>query len=175
MAIIPDNYLQTSYLWNVSDIDEINVNSPEFKELLIRLFQNINQIANAVNSKDNGSYYTSEFVNGQLFFPLAATAGYTETKPRNVLRKVIDFGALPNTGTTNVAHGITTDGNTIFTRIYGCATDPTAQIYLPLPYSSPTLVNNIELSVTNTNAVITTGANYAAYTTTYVIIEYIQA
>ena len=174
MAIIPDSFLQTSYVWDVSEINQLDVNSSEFKELLVRLFLNVNQIINAVNAKDAGFYYTSEFVNGQTFFPVANTAGYVETKPRNVIRKVVNFGALPNTASKSVAHGITTSANTIFTRIYGAATDPTAQTYLPLPHSSPVLANNISISVNNTNVIITTGANFASYTTVYVILEYLQ-
>jgi len=170
MALIPDDLLKISYLWDVSDNDPLNVNSPEFRELLIRLFQNINQIIKAVNGKDSGYYFESEFINGQTFFPLAGSP-----TPRNVIRKLINFGALPNAGVKNVAHGLTTTANTIFTRIYGCSTDPAAQIYLPLPYSSPVLANNIEVSVNNTNVTITTGANFTAYTITYVVLEYIPA
>jgi hypothetical protein len=47
--------------------------------------------------------------------------------------------------------------------------------YIPLPYASPTLVNNIQLSVDATNVTITTGIDYSAYTVTYVILEYIKS
>ena len=130
----------------------------------------------ALNLKDTGYYDTSEFITGQKFFPKPGATSLSAATPdfRQTYRKLINFGALPNTGTTNVAHGITVDANTIFTRIYGVANDQTGTSYLPLPYASSTAANNIELSVDNTNVTIITGSNRAAYTITYVILEYIK-
>jgi len=81
---------------------------------------------------------------------------------------------LPNTGTTNVADGITVTAGTIFTRIYGVANNQAGTSYLPLPYASPTAASNIELSVNNTNVTIVTGSNRVAYTVTYVVLEFIK-
>ena len=170
-------FIPTTQLWDVSEIYEQDIGDEKLKELLVRLYQNLNRMALSVNVKDSGYYDTQEFVTGQQFFPLPGltSAGTRFPDYRQTFRKVINFGALPNTGTTNVAHGITCDANTIFTRIYGVATDPTGGFsYLPLPYASSTAANNIELSVTGTNVSITTGIDRTAYTVCYVIVEFLK-
>jgi hypothetical protein len=171
-AFVPNNWI-----WDVQQIPEINVNSAEFKELLVRMYQNLNLMNIVLNIKDSGYYNTSQFINGQLFFPNPALNSSTAQTPefRQVYRLVVNFGALPNTATKTVPHGITCNAQTSFTRIYGCATKPTAPFeYIPLPYASATLVNNIELFVDSTNVNIVTAADYSAYTITYVILEYLQ-
>lgn len=169
-------YNPTTNIWDVSQIYSVEVNSPEFKELLVRLYQNLNLLATLVNLKDTGYYDLQEFINGQQYFPNPALSSSTGTMPtyRPVYRKVINFGTLPNTGTKSVAHGITCTTATSFTRIYATATDPVGFNYIPIPYASPTLINNIELNVDATNVNITTGSNRTAFTITYCILEYLQ-
>lgn len=171
------SFVPTTNVWDVSQLYSTEVTSPEFKELLVRLYQNVNNIAIALNVKDSAVYDTQEFVNGQVYFPNPALSSASSTTPtqRQVYRKLINFGTLPNTGTTAVAHGLTVNAAFSFTRIYGCATDPVNFIYLPLPYASPTLVNNIELKADATNVTIITGSNRTAFTITYVILEYIKS
>jgi len=171
------SFIPLTQQWDVSEIYTVDINSSAFKELLVRMYQNLNNMAIAVNTKDTGMYPTSEFVNSQLWFPnpaLSSATAQTATQ-RQVFRKVINFGALPNAGTTNVAHGLTFDANTTITRLYGAATDPANLLYIPLPFATPAALNqNILLSANNTNIVITTGINYSAYTVCYVVIEYIK-
>jgi len=171
-------FVPTTESFEIEDLDSIDINSPEFKDFLVRLRQILNNSAMILNIKDTGIYDPEEFVCGQIWFPDPALTSYTARKPteRQVLRKVINFGALPNAGTKNVAHGITFPApNTYsFTRVYGAATDPTGGSYLPLPFAAITDNNNIELSVDNTNVIVTTGINRAAWTTSYVVLEYIK-
>ncbi len=170
-------FLQTTQVWDVSDIDQIDVKSKEFKELIVRLHQQINNVVNVLNIKDTGQYQLSEFVNGQVFFsnPLVVAGTGQPTEDRQVMRKVINFGALPNTGAKAVAHGITCTPMTTFTRIYGCASDTAGKNYIPLPYASPTLANNIELNLDATNVNIITGSNRTNFNITYVVVEYLQS
>jgi len=171
-------FLPTTQVWDVDEIYGTDVNSREFKELIIRLYQQLNLVALTVNAKESALYETSEFVTGQTFFPdVVDSTAEGEASRRPVFRKVINFGVLPNTAAKNVAHGITFTPGAKFTRIYGVATDPTygALVALPLPYASPTLVNNIELNVNNANITVTTGSNRTAYTVCYVVVEYISA
>ena len=171
-------FIQTTQMWDVDELYSTDVNSREFKELLVRLHQNINSMAIAVNGKDTGVYDQNLFVTGQLFFPEDVDSdAQGEAEYQSVFRKVVNFGALPNTAAKTVAHGITCTIGTKLTRLYGAATNPTggALSYLPLPYASPVLVNNIELSMDNTNVTITTGSNRTAYTSCYVIIEIINS
>jgi hypothetical protein len=171
------SFIATSNIWDVSQIYSTEVTKPEFKELLVRLFQNLNNMALSVNGKDAGIYHTDEFVNGQTFFPNPALNSTTASKPeqRQVYRKVINFGALPNTAAKPVAHGLSVNKAVSFTRIYATATDPVGLTYLPIPYASPVLANNIELSVDTTNVTITTGSNRSAFTTCYVVLEYLKS
>lgn len=179
-------FVPTSFIWDVARITDIDVNSQEFKELLVRLYQNVVNIANVLNIKDSAYYNTLEFVNGQLFFPNPLFDSQTAQSPvyRQVLRKVINFGTLPNTATKSVAHGITCIAfsagpppipGTTFTRIYAAASDTTGLTYIPIPYASPTAANNIELNVDSSNVNITTGSNRSNFNVCYVILEYLQS
>lgn len=174
------DFVQTTQVWDISNLDllkEGNLKVEDFKEIMVRLYQQIGNIAVSLNKKDTGQYQRSEFVNGQLFFSNPALDSTTVQYPedRAVLRKVINFGALPNAGTKSVAHGITCTTKTSFTRIYACSSDPVGLNYIPIPYASPTLVNNIELNVDATNVNIVTGSNRTAFTITYVVLEFIQS
>ena len=39
-------YAPTTFIWDVEQLQHIEVTSPEFKELLVRLYQNLNLMAN---------------------------------------------------------------------------------------------------------------------------------
>jgi hypothetical protein len=169
-------FVPTTNVWDVSEIYQTEVTSPEFKELLVRLYQNLNNMALSLNIKDSAYYVNAEFVNGQSFFPNPAYNSSTTTvaSMRQVFRLVINFGALPNSTTTSVAHNLPANAGWTFTRIYGCATNPSTPQYLPIPYASNTANASIELWVDGTNVNIKTASNLSAYTTTYVILEYMK-
>ena len=132
------------------------------------LTEKLQRLIEALNDKDVGQYNTVESLNGQLYFTDGDPGKY-----RQVYRKVVDFGALPNNTTKSVAHGITWNSNTRFTRIYGCSTDPSTEA-LPLPYVDTTTGDLIELRVNTTNVIVVTAANYSAFTDTYIVLEYVQ-
>lgn len=163
---LPSNAIQ-SYIPNDLIIPD---NWGEATLILTDYFRNV---VDALNDKEIGQYATDEIVTGQKWF----TPG-NANQVRYVYRKVIDFGALPNATTKSVAHGISTSQNTRFTRIYGTSTDPGASSItsaIPIPYVDPgTLANGIELNVDATNVNVTTAVNYSAYTTTYIVLEYVQ-
>lgn len=163
-------YLPTSYIWDVAQLQSVNVNSPEFKELLVRMYQYIANMSVAINLKDTAYYYQGELVNGQQYFPNPAlTSSTTPTADyRQVFRLVINFGALPNTGAKSVAHGLTPNSAWSFTRIYATASDTAGLNYLPIP----SLQAN--LTVNATNVTITTTANLTNYNLCYVVLEYIK-
>lgn len=173
----PGLFVPTTNVWDVTQIYSIDVTKPEFKELLVRLYQNINNISLALNLKDSGYYSLQEFVNSQRFFPDPNLNSTTAAVPvfRQVFRTVVNFGALPNAGTKSVAHNIAVNSGYSFTRIYGCASNTAATSFLPLPYATPAALNqNILLNADNTMVNITTGIDYSSYTTCYVILEYIK-
>ena len=181
---MPDNiyndggaFIPTSYLWDIQDVKALP--EEEFRLLLVRLYQNVNAIALVLNIKDSAIYNTSQFVNGQLYFPNPDLNSTTEQTPefRQVYRTVVNFGPLPAAGTAQQPHNITCTINTSFTRMYATATNPTAPEYIPIPYASASAIaNNLELSADDTFVYITTGGtDYSAYTITYVVLEYLQS
>lgn len=177
-------FLPTTDIFDRAILDQIDVNSQDFRDFLVRLYQATNNIALVTNIKDSGYYIETEFINGQLWFEnksLSITASNSKTPDyRQVFRKVINFGTLPTGAPAfkNVAHGITfaANGAVRFTRIYGTATNPVTPMAIPIPYSSASAIaNNLELFVDATNVRITTGGtNYSAYTACYVVLEYIK-
>lgn len=167
------SFLPTTFIWDVEQINEINVNSQEFKELLIRLYQNLSLMATILNTKDSAFYPLEEFCNGQVFFP--ATGGsLNDYNQRQVFRTVVNFGALPNTTSKSIPHNIDMFNGFSCTRIYGAASNQNSMQYIPLPYASPTANKNIEIAIDKTNVTLTTAMNYSAYTTTYIVLEYVK-
>jgi len=169
-------FLPTTDVFDRGIIDSIDVNSEDFKDFIVRLYQTTNNIANAVNIRDAGYYVESEFVNGQRWFQNKNLTSKTAQTPehRQVFRKVIDFGALLDTAAKNIAHGLTMTDDYTFTRIYGTASDTTGHTYIPIPYASPVLANSIEISLDLDFVWITTGSDRTPYDVCYVVIEYIK-
>ncbi|HUV85367.1 MAG TPA: hypothetical protein VMV86_06615 [Methanosarcinales archaeon] len=157
-------YIPTTEIFNLTDPTQ--------------LYWILNKMALAINAKATGIYARTEFVTGKTWYPDPALSSKTPKAPtpRMIFGIVIDFGALPNTATKTVAHGIVFPATNTYTsvQIYGSATDPTGVINIPLPYSSPVLANNIELLVDGTNVSITTGSNRTNFTKASVYFEFIK-
>lgn len=170
-------FVPTNYIWDVQQLQKVEISSPEFRELLVRMYQNIGIIALSLNLKDIGQYQQLELINGQQFFsnPGLGTASQPTQAQRQVYRTVVNFGALPNAGTKSVAHNITCTSGVTFTRIYATASDTTGLNYAPIPYASTVdVAHNIELSVSSTNVTITTGSNRSSFNVCYAILEYLK-
>ena len=163
-------FVPTTNVWDIQNLEEGKDITPALKELLIRLYQNINTLSLALNLKDSGYYVQQEFLTGQVFFPDADS----NVDGRQSFRTVVDFGTLPNNTTGSMAHGIEVFNSFIFTRIYGCASDQITMNYLPIPYASATTAEIIELSADATNVYVTTSSDLTAYTKTYIILEYVK-
>lgn len=168
--------LPTTYVWDVSQIQNLNISS-DFKELLIRLYQNLNTMANVINTKESSYYLTTgHFYNGQNWFPnsnMGLAANYRTIEPRSGIRAVTIDIPLPNTATVSVPHNITCTTQTRIFVKYAMAYDNTGTSWLPLPYASSVAANVIELNIDNTNINITTNTNRTAYTA-IVVLDYIQ-
>jgi hypothetical protein len=168
-------FIPQTNVWDVNEIYAANLD-PKLTELLVRMYQNLGLMATNVNYKDAGYYVLQPFINGQLYFPNPGNNSSTSAYPasRQVSRLVVNFGALPNAATKSVPHNLTINAAFTFTRIYACATNPSTE-FIPIPYASTVAGNNVELWVDPTNVNIRTAANYSAYTTTYVVLEWIQS
>lgn len=156
----------------------ISIDFPRDKESYDELIQCIDllykRIANAVNTKEGAIYQPIELASFGRY-PLRSTTApypYLPNQFVNIYRKTIDFGALPNTALKSVAHGIAFTTAFKMTIIYGCATDPVNQLYIPIPFSSPTLNQNIKIDIDGTNINITTAIDYSAFTMCNVVLEY---
>lgn len=168
-------FLPTTEVFESKDVQELNDH----------LTTIINEHALAINQQDTGIYETDtdssadpiNFVCGQTYFPNPSPpTGVNPAARRQVFRKVINFGALPNATTKSKAHNITTFNTFSFTRIYGVATQQgvsTITSSIPIPFASPTLNQNISLTVDATNVNITTGINRTNFTICYVVLEWI--
>lgn len=90
-------------------------------------------------------------------------------KKQQTLRQLYQF-----TAAGSIAHGLNLTSITAFTRIYGTFTDGTN--WYPLPYVDVTAANNqISVSVTPTNIVITAGAGSPpSITSGYVVLEWLS-
>ena len=89
-----------------------------------------------------------------------------------VYEKTINFGALPNSTTKSVAHGITSLG----TIINIDATAFYSDYAIMLPYINlVALQNGVELYLTPTNVVVRTSADKSSYTSCYVTIRYTKS
>ena len=169
-------FVPTTNVWDVSQLYSTDVTSPEFKELLVRLYQNINNIAIILNLKDTGYYVTQEFVNGQSYFPnpLLNSSTPAHATYRQVFRTTVNFGVLPNAGTKSVPHSIQFNAGFSCTRIYATASDPVGLNYIPIPYINAS-GTNISLDVDATNVTIGTLDDKTNFTICYVVIEYIKS
>lgn len=140
-----------------------------------QLSEIIKRITQAINIRTIGFYLDQQLLTGDQFIPASySSTSSTNVNYRSVFRKVVDIGTLPNAGTTSTAHGITVDANFTLVDLWGAATKPTATFAaIPLPYSSPTLNQNIKLNIDTTNINVTTAIDYSSYTRAFVTVEYL--
>lgn len=169
------SFIPTTSSWEIEEIQSSSLD-PKLKELLVRLYQNMNNMAIVVNTKDSALYDTQEFVTGGIYFPnpIQSQPNAMGAVYRQVFRKVINFGPLPNAGTISVYHQIPINSGYSLVGLKGAATTSNTSSMIPLPFSSPTLNQNIKVEITPTQINITTAIDYSAYTTTYLVLEYLK-
>ncbi len=123
--------------------------------------------------KYRSAYSTTEQATGQKWID-----------GKEIYRKVISCGALPNATTKNTAHSIS--GMTKVLRMWGTATDGTNQMVLPRAEgvsqavaeggaaSYTVLADCVELYATATNIVMKSVSDLSTYTSSYVVVEYVK-
>jgi hypothetical protein len=170
----------------LTQIYDLEVGAANADDFNARLRQNLNNMAINLNTKVAGFYSQEEYINGKVFYPdypTADSSAGTSAEFRQVYSLTVPVGPLPGGGpypqTKSVPHNIVgypTAGTTtfIFVTINGCATDPATRKGIPLPYSSPTLADNIAIEVNGSNIDIIVGADYTAFTEAFVYLEYIK-
>ena len=165
--------LPTTQAWNISGIQEADANSPEFKELIIRLYQYINSIALVLAKKESALYIEEEFLTAQGYYnPNMAI----NVDLRPVYRLVVDTGAL-GAGANVIAHGLTTANTWHFVHIYGAANFWAAAAanrrYYSLPWVSAGGAANIEVMVDGTNITITNNSGIV-FDDSSIVLEYVK-
>lgn len=170
-GVDPGQFLPTTQVYDLEKSED------SFEDFAVRIRNNLNAIVLSLNARDSGYYSLEETVNGQLYFPDYSQVNPATNAPatyRQVYRKVIDCGALPNNATKNIPHGINISSEYRFTRIYGCATRPDTQYAIPLPFLDITvLANGIKLYVSPSNVVIQTRTDRSPFIGN-VVLEYIK-
>lgn len=167
-------FLPLTSVYDPASLQDVEGLQPQIKNFIISSTHQYNNIANVLNLKETGYYITAEILNSQVWFK--QTVPTPDQSPfRNAYRIVVNFGALPNAATKSIAHNIQglTAGIMSWTKIYATSTDPAGN-GIPIPYSSNTANANIEINVDLTNVNITTAIDYSAFTTTYVVLEYLK-
>lgn len=126
----------------------------------------IEDIVNQLNAKSGGIYPVQIVPSGKTLAIGSSTF--------SVLRKALNFGALPNASTKSVAHGIPVGATFRIFNLQLSASDSTNMRYFCTQnYSlSPNGMVRLEMDATNVN--VTTNADYTSYTDCFVIIEYYQ-
>lgn len=176
MPIPRSNLLPTTLSIDVQRLYSVDVNSQDFKNLLVSIALDINKIMVAVNSKATINYSTNEVATGCTFYPDPALDSTTNRSPsqRQILSKTINFGTLPNNTTKSVAHGIDWTSNFLLIGVRGAATNASKTKGISLGYSSPVAVENISLWADDTNVNVKTGMDRTEFTDTNIFIEFIK-
>jgi predicted transport protein len=168
-SINAGSFVPTSYNWDVTQLMSVDVTSPQFKELIVRLYQNIGNIATALNTKESALYTTNQFQTSQLWFNPNST---NLADRRGAFREVVNIGAL-GAGITNTAHNLPITNQWKFTYIGGVASDTVGLSYLPLPFVGMA-GNNIQLNVSATNVVLNNNTGII-FTDAYIVLEFLKS
>jgi hypothetical protein len=161
------SFVPTSYNWDVTQLMSTDVTSPEFKELIVRLYQYLTNIAIVLNSKESATYSLNQFQTSQLWFnPNSSNLA----DRRGAFREVINIGALGIGGT--YAHNLPVTDQWKFTYIGGAASNTATLNYYPLPFVG--VAGFIEVRVDATDVIInnTTGV---VFTDAYVVLEFLKS
>lgn len=159
--------LPTSYIIDIPIENEFEPD--KYKQTIIVTKQALEDQSTAINTKDTGYYNPGLWQTNKLFF------SGTTPNVRGVFRQVIDFGTLPNAGTTSIAHNIPITNQYRLTSLTAYASDPVNFQYISIPYvdvSATIAAGFTEIYMDNVNVNITTTGNGTNFTTCYVIIEY---
>lgn len=133
------------------------------------------------NSKitDKRTFATPKLASGSVTWDKLAGGSYSTSEVntgakwidgKDIWKKTVNTGALPNTATKNIAHSIS--GYETFIGIQGFAYGSGANT-LPLPYTDQSLtIAQVALYVAGDNIRILTGIDRTAYTSSYVTVFY---
>jgi len=123
-------FVETTQVWDVGSIYSVDVNSEEFKELLVRLYQYINNIVLVLNKKTSGYYVNEQFLTSDIY--TNDNLSITETI-RSGYRSFYFTGPLA-AGINIFPHGLQVTAQWQWTYIGGSATRTGTPDGYPIPY-----------------------------------------
>lgn len=97
--------------------------------------------------------------------------GFTWIDGKPIYKKTVSIGALPNSSTKNVQHGITNLGTVI--KIEGFTYNGTS--YFNLPRVMLTVANQVQIQIKSSEIQLDTGTNLSTYTTSYLTLYYTKS
>ena len=178
MAVSQSNqvgaFVPTNFIWDVQQLQQVDIKSPEFKELLVRMYQNIGLMAEVLNVKTTGQFPLAETVDGNLYFPNPANNSSTVAYPAERQEFRQTYLRTNVAGAVAFNHNITITPKTTFTRIYATANDIVGNNYYPIPWASAAGATNIEIKVNATQVVITNNSGIT-FDIVYVVLAYLQS
>lgn len=114
-----------------------------------------------INTKlDNIRNYSTSEVN----------TGIKWINDKDIYRKVINFGALPNNSEKRVNHNITNID--FITNMYGISYRESDKQYINIPYANTGVTYNGRLIFKETVVSVTTSNDMSGYADTYIVVEY---
>ena len=164
-------FVPTTNIWDPQNIYQSNLD-PELKEILVRLYQNLNLMANVLNVKETGQYNNSfETICSKTWFPNPALTSASSTTPtdRPVWRMVYLTNLPP--GVTVIPHGLLINASWTFVNGEGAANDTVGLNYRFFKNSGAGVdismtVNAVNITLTNSTAI--------TFNVTYIILEYLK-
>lgn len=105
---------------------------------------------------------------GHTYSTSETATNKTWTDGKRIYQKTINFGALPDTTSTGVAHGIS--GIDTVVSLRGIAVSGSVRVHLP-HVNVTNVANGIGLVMNSTNVTLVTGTDWSAYTG-LIFVEY---
>lgn len=127
------------------------------------LVEVLKKTSNAVNVREIGWLLDEEVLTGKAFIPGATIPGNNPGQFRQILRKVIDFGAIV-IGVNSRPHGILFDAQFTLIDLWGTGTNSTT--FRAVPFCNP---DTISIDAININI-----TSPAAFNRCFAFVEYIQ-
>ena len=144
----------------------------DFNQLVLKLTDYSRSVSTSINQREICAYVANEILTGSTLFSDEDTSDVELSVLRPVYRKVIQFGPLPNATSKSVPHHIPVVNTYQFIKVLTVPNNPAATG--ATPYATPIPNATARVDITTTNIVITTTADYSAYTVCSVILEYVK-
>lgn len=162
MAFPQGSLIPTTNIWDVSQVYDLKGESDQMKELLVRLYQNLNLMANVVNSKETGFYFNQEVMTSAVY---SSPSSNQQSALRSEFAKTILGGTLAPGPAAPVPHGLTINTQFKLVDIYGAASDSVNKLYYPFCFAQVDGTANLNAYISGANVLIDngTGVTFDSY------------